>query len=256
MERTPRIPRVYHLRVISLLAILFILDIFFIAHAYNSLLHRGVSYQLVFGFEYTILFLVANFSVCKYLLNCADMYLTDEQPWGGKAFILMHGELLVNGMKVFVYIIFVVTMVRYYHFPLFVMRPLYMAMRAFKKSITDIVLSRKALRLLGTFPDATLEEINSGDTTCIICRDEMVTGGCWGVFRSCGICNVYFSACKKLPCAHIFHVACLRSWFQRQQNCPLCRDNSKLSLCFRDGIDSIFPQFLPIAINQRQRREV
>lgn len=28
---------------------------------------------------------------------------------------------------------------------------------------------------------------------------------------------------KKLPCNHIFHVACLRSWFQRQQTCPTCR---------------------------------
>lgn len=29
--------------------------------------------------------------------------------------------------------------------------------------------------------------------------------------------------CKKLPCTHIFHTTCLRSWFQRQQVCPTCR---------------------------------
>ena len=28
---------------------------------------------------------------------------------------------------------------------------------------------------------------------------------------------------KKLPCNHIFHRSCLRSWFQRQQTCPTCR---------------------------------
>jgi hypothetical protein len=28
---------------------------------------------------------------------------------------------------------------------------------------------------------------------------------------------------KKLPCDHIFHKNCLRSWFQRQQTCPTCR---------------------------------
>lgn len=33
------------------------------------------------------------------------------------------------------------------------------------------------------------------------------------------------SASKKLPCNHIFHTACLRSWFQRQQTCPTCRLN-------------------------------
>ena len=31
------------------------------------------------------------------------------------------------------------------------------------------------------------------------------------------------SVSKKLPCGHIFHTSCLRSWFQRQQTCPTCR---------------------------------
>ena len=31
------------------------------------------------------------------------------------------------------------------------------------------------------------------------------------------------TGCKKLPCNHIFHTSCLRSWFQRQQTCPTCR---------------------------------
>lgn len=32
-----------------------------------------------------------------------------------------------------------------------------------------------------------------------------------------------FLAAKKLPCNHIFHTSCLRSWFQRHQTCPTCR---------------------------------
>lgn len=36
---------------------------------------------------------------------------------------------------------------------------------------------------------------------------------------------VTVSASKKLPCNHIFHTSCLRSWFQRQQTCPTCRLN-------------------------------
>ncbi|XP_033367650.1 E3 ubiquitin-protein ligase synoviolin, partial [Parus major] len=55
------------------------------------------------------------------------------------------------------------------------------------------------------YPDATAEELQAVDNVCIICREEMVTGA------------------KRLPCNHIFHTSCLRSWFQRQQTCPTCR---------------------------------
>ena len=61
------------------------------------------------------------------------------------------------------------------------------------------------LCVLTSYPDATPEELQQGDNVCIICREEMTTG------------------CKKLPCNHIFHTSCLRSWFQRQQTCPTCR---------------------------------
>ena len=56
-----------------------------------------------------------------------------------------------------------------------------------------------------SYPDATAEELEAGDNVCIICREVMADG------------------CKKLPCNHIFHVSCLRSWFLRQQTCPTCR---------------------------------
>ena len=57
-----------------------------------------------------------------------------------------------------------------------------------------------------SYPDATTEDLENSDV-CIICRENMVGNG----------------SCKKLPCNHIFHVTCLRSWFQRQQTCPTCR---------------------------------
>lgn len=57
------------------------------------------------------------------------------------------------------------------------------------------------------YPDATEAELQSDDV-CIICREQMAVGA---------------GACKKLPCNHIFHASCLRSWFQRQQTCPTCR---------------------------------
>lgn len=69
-------------------------------------------------------------------------------------------------------------------------------------------MSRRAIRNMNTlYPDATPEELAASDNICIICREDMV------------------NTSKKLPCGHIFHTACLRSWFQRQQTCPTCRLN-------------------------------
>lgn len=222
MERTPVLTRLFHLRIISLLILLSCVDLGCLMHAFNLVLLRGASLQLVFGFEYTILLLSASYVLSKYVLNCLDIYATPAlvaaagadagagaTQWVQKSFILLHVEMVVSGLKVLLYIMFFSVMVRYFHFPLFAIRPLYMTLRAFRKSLYDIIMSRRALRLLNTLPRPTLQEIVAGDTTCIVCREEMSVA----------------ASCTKLPCTHILHTACLSSWFQRQQSCPLCREN-------------------------------
>ena len=63
------------------------------------------------------------------------------------------------------------------------------------------------------YPDATADDLQAVDV-CIICRETMSAEG----------------GCKKLPCSHIFHASCLRSWFQRQQTCPTCRMEVRIVL--------------------------
>lgn len=80
--------------------------------------------------------------------------------------------------------------------------------RNFNKAFNDVIMSRRAIRNMNTlYPDATAAELAAFNNVCVICLAEMVTGA------------------KKLPCNHIFHATCLRSWFQRQQICPTCRFN-------------------------------
>ncbi|KAG0725693.1 E3 ubiquitin-protein ligase synoviolin [Chionoecetes opilio] len=119
---------------------------------------------------------------------------------------LLYTELIMGFIKVVLYIVFLVIMIRIHTFPLFIIRPMYLTLRSFKRALNDVVLSRRAISNMNTlYPDATPEELTAVDNVCIICREEMVTGA------------------KKLPCGHIFHASCLRSWFQRQQTCPTCR---------------------------------
>ncbi|XP_027489344.1 E3 ubiquitin-protein ligase synoviolin B-like, partial [Corapipo altera] len=91
-------------------------------------------------------------------------------------------------IKVLLYMAFMTIMIKVHTFPLFAIRPMYLAMRQFKKAVTDAIMSRRAIRNMNTlYPDATAEELQATDNVCIICREEMVTGA------------------KRLPCNHIFH---------------------------------------------------
>lgn len=206
MERSPVISWLFHIRVLSLLLVLGSLDLHFVQHAYQSTITKGASVQLVFGFEYAILItMVINIAI-KYALHSVD--LNSEAPWDNKAVFLLYTELVMGLIKVILYVAFVAIMVRIYTLPLFAFRPMYYTIRNFKKALNDVIMSRRAIHNMNTlYPDATPEELQAADNVCIICREEMVT------------------ASKKLPCNHIFHTACLRSWFQRQQTCPTCRLN-------------------------------
>ncbi|CAH1637748.1 unnamed protein product [Spodoptera littoralis] len=206
MERSPVIGLLFHVRILTLLMLLAHADFYFIHHAYQFTAVKGPSVQLVFGFEYSILIIMIVNILIKYVLHAIDSRW--EAPWESKAAVLLYTELAINFLKVLLYIGFVAVMVRIYTLPLFAFRPMYETMRSFKKAYNDVVLSRRAIRNMNTlYPDATPAELAAADNECIICREEMHTGA------------------KKLPCNHIFHAACLRLWFQRQQTCPTCRLN-------------------------------
>ncbi|RUS85478.1 hypothetical protein EGW08_006754 [Elysia chlorotica] len=204
MERSPTISWKFHFRALSLMFVLGLLDILFVRHAFYSTMSKGPSVQLVFGFEYEILLTVVMMTFIKYLLHTID--LQSQNPWDNKAVYLLYSELVMGFVRVILYVAFVFIMIKVHTFPLFAIRPMYLTVRAFQKAAQDVILSRRAIRNMNTlYPDATPEELASGDNVCIICREEMTSG------------------CKKLPCNHIFHTSCLRSWFQRQQTCPTCR---------------------------------
>ncbi|KAF2349883.1 Zinc finger RING-type [Trinorchestia longiramus] len=206
MERSPIITRLFHIRIASLLVLLSTIDILLVRHAYYSTMTMGATVQLVFGFEYAILLTVAYNIGVKYICHGIDLHR--ENPWENKAMYLLYTELFVGFIKVLLYMIFLVIMLRIHTFPLFIIRPMYLTMKAFKKALQDMLQSRRAIHNMNTlYPDATADELQQADNVCIICREEMVVN----------------SGVKKLPCNHLFHALCLRSWFQRQQTCPTCR---------------------------------
>lgn len=127
MERSPIIGWLFHFRVSALLTVLGLLDYMMISHAYYSTIAKGATVQLVFGFEYAILITMVTNTMIKYILHGAEMRA--DTPWENKAVFLLYTELVIGLIRVVLYVLFVVIMVRIYTLPLFAFRPMYYTMR-------------------------------------------------------------------------------------------------------------------------------
>uniref|UniRef100_A0A8D0TEX4 Synoviolin 1 n=1 Tax=Sus scrofa TaxID=9823 RepID=A0A8D0TEX4_PIG len=169
MERSPNISWLFHCRIVSLMFLLGILDFLFVSHAYHSILTRGASVQLVFGFEYAILMTMVLTIFIKYVLHSVD--LQSENPWDNKAVYMLYTELFTGFIKVLLYMAFMTIMIKVHTFPLFAIRPMYLAMRQFKKAVTDAIMSRRAIRNMNTL---CLRSWFQRQQTCPTCRMDVL----------------------------------------------------------------------------------
>lgn len=117
-------------------------------------------------------------------------------------------------------------MLTWYGLPLHIIRDVYLTLRSFITRIRDFIRYRRATAHMNSrYPDATAEEVGV-EGVCIICREEMrpwsEEGAPGAGGRAAGTQDQRHRP-KKLPCGHVLHFACLRSWLERQQRCPTCR---------------------------------
>lgn len=216
MERTPVLNALFHVRILTLIFILGIVDAFYIRSTYWKPASHGITVHIALGIEFFILLLTLFSITVRYIMHSIDSFR--EHPWDKKTLYLLYVDIVVGIVRLALYTEFTIIMWRLHPFPLFIARPIYLSIRSLKKAIRDVMMSRRAIRYMNTvFRDATAADLaSSSDTVCIICREEMqVSNSDLQADRN--------TALKRLPCAHIFHVGCLRSWFQRQQTCPTCR---------------------------------
>ena len=210
VETSPSTTRLAHLRVCTLAACLLALDLTMLQYSVTETLRLGPSVLLLFGFEYIILASKVVATSCKYLIFAIDTWR--EGRWDEKGTYVFYLELVTDLLHLFVYFCFFVIIFAYYGLPIHLVRDLYMTFRNFNRRVKAFIQYRKVTaNLHERFPDATTEELTALDDSCIICRDDMTVDGVGGAVP------------KKLPCGHIFHLRCLRTWMERQQACPTCR---------------------------------
>lgn len=204
IETTPAVPILSHIRIVSFMGFLLLLDSLFLYSSLKYLIEtQQASVSIFFSFEYMILATTTVAMFVKYIFYVSDMLM--EGQWEKKAVCTFYLELIRDLLHLSMYLCFFMVIFVNYGVPLHLIRELYETFRNFKIRIADYIRYRKITSNMNDrFPDATPEELDVSDATCIICREEMTTA-------------------KKLRCGHLFHVHCLRSWLERQNTCPTCR---------------------------------
>lgn len=135
-------------------------------------------------------------------------------------------------LKLATYLTFFLIILTFYGLPLNIIRDVYLTARSFITRLRALVRYHNATRDMDRrYPNATEAELSEmSDRTCIICREELVAHApapapaAQVEGQPANPAPVQADGPnmtpKKLPCGHIFHFQCLRSWLERQQSCP------------------------------------
>lgn len=207
VETTPDIPYSQHFSLATFSGLLLGIDILFLRFTLSHTLRVGVSVYLLFAFEYAILASTMAASMVKYSMSAIDMAL--EGRWEGKGAAVFYLQLTLDMLHLIVYFAFFATVFSTYGIPLHLVRDLYWTVRNFQNRVRAFLRYRKLTANMDEqFPDASPEDVERVGGVCIVCREDLVAQS---------------GRNKKLGCGHVFHLHCLRSWLERQQNCPICR---------------------------------
>lgn len=221
MEQTVQVARSFHIRMTSIMAILIAVDIYLVASCLEKVILRGPNVMIMFAFEFTILAASILTVIGKYVLNLIEARQTET--WDNKSGYVFYLELVADFIKLVTYVAFFATLMTFYGIPLHILRDLYVTFRSFTSKCRNFMRFRRATQDMDArYRNATLAEIDAtGDKTCIVCREEMFHESL-PMLEGEPVRTILDNP-KRLPCGHILHFRCLRSWLERQQTCPMCR---------------------------------
>lgn len=191
-----------HLRLVALCAVLIAADVALSLFCINYTTQHGKSVLILFAFEFGLLVIEMFNMSCRYSLWTLDTIR--DSGLASKGLYVMITDLICDALRFVTYLYFFALVFVYYGLPIHIIREVGQSFWELQKNANSFIrYLRLTHNLDSRLPDATPEELGS-DEVCMICYEGMTAG-------------------KKLPCGHIFHLECIRMWFQTRQNCPFCR---------------------------------
>lgn len=125
-----------------------------------------------------ILSVVLSSTFLKYVLLVLDGHWESRgQHWPAKNTWMFYIELTGDLVRLCLYLIFFGIICTYYGLPLHLIRELGITFYTLRERIIKFMHFRRITKNMNErFPDATEEELNQGDKTCIVCREDMEVG--------------------------------------------------------------------------------
>ncbi|KAF9579690.1 hypothetical protein BGW38_003953 [Lunasporangiospora selenospora] len=201
---SPNIPTRVHVKILTMLSMILVSNIAWFVlciSVFRSML-------LLLSFECFTLLLDTVQTLVKYVIHLGD--LSRQGPCESRRMVQYYIEFVTDTM------ILVTTLGHYLHimylhgisFTL-IDAVLFLNMRSVFNNLRKKLASHQSYRqalsnMQALYPSATDKELEDYSDDCAICRDSMTSA-------------------KILPCGHIFHLFCIRSWLEHHSSCPTCR---------------------------------
>lgn len=262
-QQPPANPTTFHVRLTAALCVTYCFNASLFFYTLRTVLREARPNMMVmFAFEYAVLLVASTSICCRYAVLLSEAAIirrqvrmngtsqgdSDEHQiseeelngWENKRLWLFYldigtGELcprlrlilltLPSDLcKIVLYLAFFGVLCVFFGMPIHIVRDVAITLRSFYKRISDFMHYKAATRDMDTlYPDAGEAEIQREDC-CIICRDTMKVPETQqnGHIRETRKHRNKMKP-KILGCGHVLHLFCLKSWLERQQNCPICR---------------------------------
>lgn len=205
---SPTTPKWTHISLFTLLLGILVASASLFAVCVVVGFHAGINTSSFMAAECTLVTLRTLYVICRYVIHLWD--LTYEGVWERRGTYTYYSELVfeLTGL----------TVDFFHHLHMLLWGNIFLSMASLVICMQLRYLFYEIQRKLKrhknylqvakhmevNYPLATPEEIEANSDDCAICWDHM-------------------DSARKLPCGHMFHTSCLRSWLEQDTTCPTCR---------------------------------
>ncbi|KAK0062620.1 E3 ubiquitin-protein ligase AMFR [Biomphalaria pfeifferi] len=205
---SPATPRYAHVKLLSLLLVILLTSGVVLVGCFWVGINISLTIFAFLAAESLLLILKCLYVVVRYIIQLWDMSL--EGVWESRAMYVYYTELIFELVSLSVDFSHHLHMLLYGNIflsmaSLVICMQLRFLFYEFQRRVKKHKNYLKVVKEMESkFSMATQEDLEQNSDDCAICWEKM-------------------ESARKLPCGHLFHNSCLRSWLEQDSSCPTCR---------------------------------